>query len=90
MIFDYIYGNLHRICVYNLDYSSIEKHAKNALCELWPILRIHYQALLYLITSKSNVNIALGIIDRILMYKIPMCFTREEFLHDTKISSKSV
>ena len=26
MIFDYIYGNLHRICVYNLDYSSIEKN----------------------------------------------------------------
>ena len=43
MIFDYIYGNLHRICVYNLDYSSIEKHAKNALGQFLPTRRIHWQ-----------------------------------------------
>ena len=57
MIYICAYVHIYSIHVSHWHYSEIEKHAKNALCELWPILRIHYQALLYLITSKSNVSI---------------------------------
>ena len=36
------YRNIHSICVYNWDYSEIEKYAKNALGQFLPTQRIHF------------------------------------------------
>lgn len=57
MIFHCVYGHMYSIHVSHWHYSEIEKNAKNALSELWPTLRIHCPALLYLITCKSNVSL---------------------------------